>query len=283
MKLLGATACLLFCTAASAQPEEATLTYAQASQLSVEALAHIVLGMSGTGIVAARFPVLLPPAGYRLATIEFTKTPHPAGFPRLCEADILTVYLGPKDKTWEGGDPPVVVGNIAKETRYRYLAEDQDAVAGAKPSDPEACHANAGEHDTGQISLFQATYKEQSGWAAAALLGARALAQVNRSSQRMPIRCKGEDSSDRAACDLLRSRLAQVTTADIGGVGIDACDKDKAHLCVETSIPVVAGGTDNRTFALVLHTRVPVGMEPWQFPTDPQVTVVDAKVWDIVS
>jgi hypothetical protein len=223
---------------ATAAPDRssAELTLAEARRLSTKDLARRVFGLAGEKYVESKVTGNTGwPYVSGLISIDFAALPRSAGFPGLCEVEIVSAQFRPSPDESGGKDPPATVDRFYQRTRFAILAT-REAAGGTDVPDSQ----------DRQCEALRPIFREQSSFFGGTSLGsfdfravdaafaARAFLQAQAKSGSLPsIGCKGE--ADRPGDDLCRdpvSVLRGFPAQQVAEFGVDRCPDSPAHFCV---------------------------------------------------
>ena len=233
---------------ANASSAQTGLTLQQALNLPSAELAERVLGQVAEHYSEVERPYLGGVPGRVGFSLEFASAPHTAGFPGLCQADILSVSFWPASPA-SSPDEAMLVHGIYTSTRYKVV-DDTAPLAGW--SEIEERHLAALCDRSGPVfdqpghrataSHFFGGGYAQNGtfWPAHAYFAVRALQKAMTAARTGPlaeISCQGETTAMTAMlCSNPRRLLSGLNLARLNGFSISSCQEDVSQFCVEAGL-----------------------------------------------
>lgn len=258
-----AAAVLGFATPASSA-EPSGLSLRQAQTLPAPVLLERVLGAVGTLYSEIERPSPAIRRG-RAFAIQFASAPRSAGYPGLCEADMITVNFGPS-----ADSPSTAIAHVQsayRATVYRIVSDTSPPAGGWNDSYIRMLSAQCAT--AGPVlsqpdmapRFFSGGYHAGGSWAAHAYFGARVLAMAS-SSASPPAQCRDDIARPGDnVCDDPAALLRNPPMERFLGFRIDRCEPGAADLCVTADF---SRGTrpDNRGIDIRMRTSLSEPLYP---------------------
>jgi hypothetical protein len=217
------------------------ISFNQASRLTAEALARRLLGGSGRSMHELGRPHFSngPFYGPGLRSLTFASRPRSAGYPGLCEADVIAVDLEPERAENIDRDTPSRVKGKRSYRLYKVAGDPNQAAGRLESRCRHAGPVLAGSADA--VEFFSVIGDSDGPERAAASLAARAVDLAIRGA-RAPAGTKIACTEDEALpeeplCGNPERLLASLSPANLLGVEVEECEDAPKHLCVTADFP----------------------------------------------
>lgn len=264
MKIVRLLVLLVAALDANASAAQEGLTLQEALNLPSAELAERVLGQVGRHYPEVQRPNLSGLPGRLDFGLEFASVPRSAGFPGLCQADVLSVAFWPASET-SSRDEAMHVNSINTSTLYRVVA-DTSPSAGWNGTDEQHLAALCerfgpvfDEHRprVGSTRFFGGGFARSGAfWPAHAYFAVRALQKAMAAASAGPlaaITCRGETAAMTAmVCANPRRLLSDLDLARLNGFNISPCQEGVSQLCVDAGLSLI----DDPRSHFVLNIRM---------------------------
>jgi hypothetical protein len=271
---------------AAASAAQTGLTLQEALNLPSAELAERILGQVGQHYSEVERPYLGGVPGNPGFSLEFASAPHSAGFPGLCQADILSVSFWPASPA-APPDEVRQVHSINTSTRFKIVGDTTPLTVWSEAYErhlAELCDRSGPVFDrlsrrTNSSRFFGGEYA-QSGtfWPAHAYFAVRALQKAMSAASAgslAEISCPGETTAMTAiVCASPNRLLAGLNLARLNGFSISACREDAPQLCVEAGL----SPNDNPDSHLVLTIRMRTDLTHLDGGRPPDFNVLSVQI-----
>jgi hypothetical protein len=271
---------------ANACAAQTGLTLQEALNLPSAELAVRVLGQVGQRYSEVERPYLGGVPGRVGFSLEFASAPRPAGFPGLCEADILSVSFWPASPA-SSPDEAMHVHSIYTSTRYKNVDDTTPLTGWSEVYERHLAalcdHSGPVLNQPGQratTSHFFGGGYAQSGtfWPVHAYFAVRGLQKAMtaaRTGSLVEISCQGETTAMTAIlCANPRQLLSGLNLARLNGFSISSCQEGVPQLCVEAGF----SPNDDPDSHLVLTIRMRTDLTRLDGGSPPDFNLVSVQI-----